>query len=114
MKRYLPLLLSLNLISCTYDNEEDLLGALNCDENPSSFSLNVQPLVEQNCAVSGCHVPGGQLPDLTNFSSIQQNSFLIKNRIENRTMPPPQSGKQLSEQEIHTISCWVDNGAANN
>ena len=37
-----------------------------------SFSQDLQPIFSTNCALSGCHVSGGQMPYLTPDVSYQQ------------------------------------------
>ena len=100
--------------SCTYDNEEDLFKDVDCTSDPPSFSTHIGPLLQTNCAVSGCHVAGNQFPDLTNFNHVKDFALLIKQKTSNRTMPPPESGRVLSKAQIDQISCWVDSGALNN
>jgi hypothetical protein len=100
--------------SCTYHNEEDILGTVDCVTIPASFHHQIEPLIKNNCALSGCHIPGGQFPDLTDITQIQDFAGLIKIRTSNRTMPPDNSGKTLSKVEIDQFSCWVDSGALTN
>jgi hypothetical protein len=75
-----------------------------------SFSAAIEPIMETNCIVSGCH-NGSQFPDFRNFNNIQANATQIKTLTGNRTMPENGS---LTQAEIDMIACWVDDGAANN
>src|SRR5215472_7914240 len=36
-----------------------------------SFSKDILPIFSTNCALSGCHVPGGHVPDLTAANAYQ-------------------------------------------
>ena len=99
--------------SCTYDNEADLFGENPCADEVS-LTQNVQPIVATRCAVPGCHVPGGRSPDFTQVSNIISQSAIIRTRTKDRTMPPPSSGITLTEAEIQTIDCWVQQGAHEN
>jgi uncharacterized membrane protein len=113
MKQVQILMLALPVLlgnSCTYDNEEDLFGEQNCSSS-ISFAQNVQPIITTRCAVPGCHVSGGQPPDYSQPSNIVGRAASIRNRTKNRTMPPPASGITLTEAEIQTINCWVQQGA---
>ncbi len=78
-----------------------------------SFTASIKPIIDNNCAVSGCHVGGG-LPDFRVFSNIQSRASDIKSRTSNRIMPPPSSGRSLTDNQIEKIACWVDDGAPNN
>lgn len=104
------------LSSCAYDNAEDLYGKKEClPEDPgASFSLSIAPIIDSNCAVSGCHVSGQQQPTLLSYEQISSNAERIKSRTSDGTMPPPESGLRLDQSEIDDISCWVDSGAPDN
>jgi len=71
----------------------------------------VNLLVQNNCAITGCH-SGSQSPDLRTSASIIANADRIKIRTGNRSMPV--GGGSLTDDEIATIACWVDDGAAGN
>ncbi len=108
------LLLSTALFAaCTSDNEEDLFEQEPCDETVSLVN-DVQPIVTSHCAVSGCHVSGAQSPNLGTKQSIVDRASRIKQRTQSRSMPPPGSGITLTDEEIATLGCWVDNGANDN
>ena len=80
-----------------------------------SFAALIKPIIANNCAVAGCHVAGGTAPfKLTTFSEIQIRAFAIKSRTSAKTMPPPSSGRSLSDQQIQRIACWVNDGAIDN
>ena len=101
-------------VSCTYDNAEELYGQLPCPEDGVSFSQTVELIISTNCAVSGCHASGGQLPTLITYEQVLSNAELIKVRTSNGTMPPTNSGYILTQEEIDGIACWVDAGTPDN
>jgi hypothetical protein len=83
-------------------------------DNPPSFQLTILPIIASNCAVSGCHVSGGNT--MSAFASHVQISTLaqeIKDRTQARTMPPIGS-VQLTNESIRLIALWVEAGAPNN
>lgn len=71
---------------------------------------HVELIVQSNCAISGCH-NGSQAPDLRGTTNIIGSAGRIKLRTSNRSMPP--SG-DLTDEEIASIACWVDDGASGN
>lgn len=75
-----------------------------------SFSTSISPIIQNKCAVSGCH-NGTQFPDFRTFKNIHDNAGKIKTLTGNRTMP--QDGT-LTQEEIDMIACWVDDGALDN
>lgn len=85
-----------------------------------SFSADLQPIFTTNCALSGCHVKGSQVPYLTPDVSYQQ---LLGGFVN--TVIPPQSQLYIminGNMEVHIpdpterqkIYDWIRNGAPNN
>lgn len=72
---------------------------------------NVKAIIQTNCAVSGCH-NGSRPPDFTSDANIQGSANRIQIRTGARTMPPPSSGRTLTDAEIEAIACWVADGAS--
>lgn len=79
-----------------------------------SFSNTISNIISTNCAVSGCHNGNSALPNFTDKEVIFARAQGIKNRTSAKTMPPPSSGRSLSEEEIEQIACWVNDGASDN
>lgn len=75
-----------------------------------SFSGSVSEIMENNCILSDCH-SGSQFPDFRVFKNIHDNASQIKILTGNRTMPLTGS---LTQAQINTIACWVDDGAPDN
>ena len=87
------------------------VGMLPC--NPS-YKKDVKPIVDLKCAISGCHVSGAYMGDFTTYPALKTraNNGKIKLLvIDNTTMPLNSS---LTEDQIQTIKCWLENGAKNN
>ena len=85
-----------------------------------SFSSDLQPVFTTNCALSGCHVKGGQTPYLTPDVSYQQ---LLGGYVN--TVKPEQSELYIminGNMQVHIpdaaerqrIYDWIRNGAPNN
>jgi len=100
------------IYGCYNDKEELLYGNTTCDEN-TSFAVNVNPIIQTNCAISGCHAAGSTNGPgaLTTYSQIKNVAVQIKSAVVSRFMPMNGS---LTASQIQTISCWVDAGAPNN
>lgn len=81
-------------------------------ETGISWSGEIKSIIETNCAVTGCHVSGNQIPDYTSFAVVKNKASLIKTRTGNRSMPP--DGRSISAEQIAKIACWVDDGAKEN
>jgi mono/diheme cytochrome c family protein len=84
-----------------------------------SFSKDVAPILFKNCA--DCHRPGELAPmSLLSYKDARPWARSIREKVVSRLMPPwhadPHFGrfgndKRLSQQEIDTITAWVDQGA---
>jgi len=122
-KKLLPFVLMAPVLSfCTNDNEEDLYSntpVVECKSTNISYNTDVKPILDLNCAFSGCHgaqsASGGI--NLSSPESIQQISAeLIINSINHApnayAMPP--TGQKLSNCNIQLITNWLNEGAQNN
>ncbi|MFZ6052768.1 hypothetical protein [Halocola ammonii] len=121
IKKFLPfssLLFVALLSSCYYDNEEELYPFDNCNlPQEVSYAADVEPIISGSCAVSGCHITGGEGNGV--FDSYQS----IKEKYDNGTfqnrvlqvgdMAGPSYGN-LSDCEVETLRKWVEQGAPNN
>ncbi len=101
---------------CYYDNELELygIGQMECD-SIGTFADNVKPILDGNCSISGCHVPGGTGPGLfENYDQVK--SFVDNGRLEERVlvqrnMPPT---GPLTNCQLQLIQTWIDAGAPDN
>jgi hypothetical protein len=75
-----------------------------------SLADDVKPIINSNCAISGCH-NGTHSPNLTSSTAIISNASRIKSLTQSGAMPKNGS---LTSQEKNLIACWVDDGAPNN
>ncbi len=78
----------------------------------TSLEDDVMPILTTNCAISGCHDGNSGLPDWSDKTSVISNAGNIKNRTGDGSMPP--GGRSITDEEIQTIACWVDDGAPDN
>ncbi len=111
-----PLLLLLPLAGCYYDKEEVLYPNSFCNTTNVTWSGTIQPLVTSRCASPGCHVPGGQSPDLSTYTAFKAQVDL--GRVQARAIQGnpsfmPASGK-LPNCNIQQLQAWIDAGALNN
>ncbi len=75
-----------------------------------SFSATIQEIITTNCALQGCHVAGHP----ANFE-VKDNIFNYAERIRERTQDGSMPlGRELTDQEISQIACWVNDGAPDN
>ena len=120
-QKYKALLIFLSIISLSsacVNHDLDSPVIVSCSDSEAvSFENDVRPIINSNCALSGCH--NGDLgEDLkwTVLKNFQDHAAEAKRRI---TLSPsaadkmPRVGK-LTYEQIKTIVCWVEQGAKDN
>ena len=106
------------LVSCQHDSTPPII-----DEStvPAGicFTDDIFPLIQSNCAYSGCH-SGEQEPDLSSYGSIMklvkigdpENSRLYKYAIGSQM--PPKPNTPLNLEQVTLIYGWIKQGALDN
>ena len=97
------------LDSCKYDVEEELYPSV-ADSTRATYVADIAPIINTNCAYTGCHVSGAQPPSLETYTevlSIANNGLLTARTIDQRDMPPT---GPLSESDRNRIENWISNG----
>lgn len=103
--------------SCYYD-KADLLTEINpCDTTLVSFTADISPIINTNCAT--CH--GGSAPSagiaLTNYTEITtlaSDKLLGVIRHEPTFSPMPKGMSRMEACMINKIEKWVNDGKPNN
>ncbi|GAB3663053.1 hypothetical protein GCM10028791_38390 [Echinicola sediminis] len=108
------------MLACSSENEEDINpgngngGNDRCEDNMATLSGEVSTIIENNCAISGCHVAGTGRLNLTVKANIIQNATQIRSYTESGFMPAASSGLTLTQRQKNDIFCWVADGAKDN
>lgn len=102
---------------CYYDNEEELYPNSFCDTANVTWSGTIQPLMQASCAIPGCHVPGGQSPDLSTYTAVKAKADDggLRGVIIDGTpffMPNPPVG--LPACDRLKVDAWLRAGAPQN
>jgi hypothetical protein len=98
-------LMALTFTACKKDPVDN-----NCDIVPT-YNSAVKVIIDNNCALSGCHDGGGFAPG--NYTSFQGLSGVTSNgKFRNRVLVVKDMplGFELSASEFETLRCWADNG----
>jgi uncharacterized membrane protein len=96
----------ISISSCAKDKAE-----IPCDT--ISFSQQVNTIITQNCI--SCHSSSAVMGSLENYTNIKAKADdgKLVDRVEKKMMPPSGSNP-LTDSQIRTIKCWVNQGAPNN
>lgn len=124
LRRSIPLLALIGIVfiiqSCVDHTlpEADEFSCSSLDE--VSFDADVQPVIDTKCAIvgdGGCHNGGnGPSLDWRVFENFRDHATAVKDRI---TRPAGTSGHMpkvgsLTDDQIRTLVCWVEQGAQDN
>jgi SprB repeat len=77
----------------------------------TSWSNDIKPIFEKNCAISGCHNGVSRSNNFREYASAKSFAKTIKSKTQDRSMPFDGS---LTQDQIDLIACWVDDGALQN
>lgn len=139
MKKYNLFTISIALLmvgfqSCRHhpiepvDDNTDTISSGECDPDSIYFNQDVMPIIQQNCAVTGCHGGGSAQNgvDLTSYQSIMNTADVepfdtdgsdlyevITETDPDDIMPQPPN-PPLTNEEIDIIAAWINQGAQNN
>jgi hypothetical protein len=100
-------------ISC----QKDPISTVDCTGVTPTYSSDIKPILDTNCATSGCHNSGSKQAgiDLSNYPGAKnissQDRFLGAIRHTKGFVPMPQNSSKLNVEKIELIDCWVQNGA---
>jgi len=88
-----------------------------CATIPASFSNDVIPIFEANCALSGCHLgatptAGVVMTNHSQVSGLAESGRLLSAIKHEGDFLMPLGSPQLDQTDIDIIECWILNGAA--
>jgi uncharacterized membrane protein len=100
--------------ACSEDNDMPEEMDKECTEQ-YTFSGEVQALINATCAYSGCHAGGLGLPDFRSYEGLVATieSGRFQNRVLQQMSMPPSNAQgpiSLTEEELHLLSCWIEQG----
>jgi hypothetical protein len=116
-------LLTLSLgAGCYNDNLQDLYPGTggNCHTDSVKFSATIQPIMNQSCALSGCHdastaMAGVNLSDYPGVQAVATSGRLVGTVTHAAGFSPmPKNMDKLDDCKLSQIQKWVADGAKNN
>lgn len=123
-KNILPLVCIFFLLVCLSSCYEDVVtpeSDPNAPPQAVSFSSDLVPIFEKNCAMSGCHGENSNKPTLTAEDAYAE---LISGGYVNTAVPdnspiytvvkPGGSMPTLNPSDLQKLLDWIRNGAPNN
>ncbi len=104
------LALSVFIFSCSKNNSP---ANDRCANITSTFSADVNPIIQTYCNQPGCHFSGSVNGpgSLTNYTEVFGAKDRIRTQIDAGLMP---QNTTLTLAQRNKIICWIDSGAPNN
>lgn len=87
-----------------------------CTSTTPTYTIDVKPIMDNNCATSGCHSSSSRADgkDYSSYTAVKNgsssNSFMGSIQHLSGYKAMPQGKSKLSDAQIKTISCWIENG----
>ncbi|PIY07493.1 MAG: hypothetical protein COZ18_17170 [Flexibacter sp. CG_4_10_14_3_um_filter_32_15] len=102
-------------VSCEDKKVEPL--TYDCTTVTPTYTADVKTIIDTNCATSGCHNSSSRADgrDYSTYSLVKRgasdNSFMGSMQHLSGYKSMPQGRSKLSDAQIQTISCWIQNGS---
>jgi hypothetical protein len=102
--------------SCYKDNKASMYpSSATCDTTTVTWTSDIQPLVNNSCATSGCHDASGAggyaLNNYAGVKTMVDNQRFITVMV-NGTMP--RGGATMDACSINKVRAWINRGALQN
>lgn len=113
LKLYAVTLLALGLITFTGCKEEEEPEP-QPQESKTTYTADAAPILNSNCAFSGCHNSGSQVGSLSGYTDAKAfagfGKMIPAVKHEAGVSPMPKNGNKLSDADIQTLESWVADG----
>ena len=112
--RVILLCLGISAVAVSCQKQEPLVPE--CDGGSPTYDTEIDVIISANCMGSHCHESGSNRGDFTNYSGLSPflNDGSFKEQVLTSQKMPQGNGKTLTQDEINTIQCWVENGYPEN
>lgn len=105
-------------VSCRKDKTPNsVMMPLDCSDTVS-YVTKIGPLIQQNCATSGCHNAESSSAGytLTSHTSISANAEIILKTMKHdpQVTSMPFGSDKLADSLIQQFECWMNQGKLNN
>lgn len=87
-----------------------------CSGVTPTYITDIKPIMDNSCAISGCHSASSKADgkDYSSYASVKSsassNSFMGSMQHLKGYESMPKGGSKLSDDQLKTIYCWIQNG----
>jgi cytochrome c553 len=103
------------IISCKKE-KTTIPTTSDCTGVTPTYTADIKSIMDNNCTISGCHnsTTKADGKDYSNYNSVKSssssNSFMGSMQHLNGYKAMPKGSGKLSDEQLKTISCWIQNG----
>ncbi|MCB9285255.1 MAG: hypothetical protein H6563_14380 [Lewinellaceae bacterium] len=112
MRLQIPLILSTLLLLLVFPScNQDTVNPANCDGVTLTYNADIAPIIQSNCATSGCHSASSHNGTFETYAQLYpylENGTIRYYVIDQKYMPP--FPHKLNTTDLQSIQCWLDNG----
>ena len=92
--------------ACEKEDDSKLTPA--CDGSHPTYNATIKAIIDVRCGTANCH---SNYTSYNGLSEIIQNGSFKREVLINQSMP---QGSSLTQTQINTIQCWVNDGYPEN
>jgi hypothetical protein len=103
----------ISFAACTKDNGNN---TYDCTGVTSTYTADVKPIMDNSCALSGCHSAASSQAgfDLSSYNAVKTAAgsakFMGSMEHNSRYEAMPRGAAKLSDANLKLIACWINNG----
>lgn len=105
----IPMMMTVGVIFISSCSKNGIACSDQVDCTTITYTATIKPLVEEKCALSGCHT---SFSNYSSLKSIADNGSLYNQVVSSTKMPDGNISMSCAERA--EIECWINSGAPNN
>jgi hypothetical protein len=100
------------IVSCKKETSK----SYDCSGVTPTYTTDVKPIIDINCATAGCHNATSKKDgkDYSTYELVKigasSEAFMGSMQHLSGYKPMPKGGNKLSDEQLKTIYCWIQNG----
>ncbi len=117
MLRYLLILTTFSLVSCTADKLPTPVSNSDfCSTMTITYDEHIDSLLTRTCSYASCHDGNSGLSPILSYGDLPEprRNIAFERMVLDKDMPPSYATTTLSKEQIDTIKCWKDQGYLEN
>ncbi|MBL7829864.1 MAG: hypothetical protein JNK41_02470 [Saprospiraceae bacterium] len=99
--------------------KKEEIDIVDCSSVTPTYTLNIKFIMDANCVSSGCHNASSKKSgyDLSSYDATKSaggnKAFVASVQHKSGYTKMPKGASKLSDADVKSITCWVQNGMPN-